>query len=262
MHACKNGHDKLATLLMSKGAAIEGRQKSGMTPLMAACHWGHAELARTLLANKADIGKKDAEGWTPLIWACVRGHAEVVNLLIANKADIDVQGRRRLDAAAMGCRWRTSDGGGVLAAGGSPSGREGSGWTDRGGACGRKRVLRHRGNAPARASCRAARRQGPDTAHARLLFRQRCNGAKADRRRYRCRQQGRGRHDGLDARLRRRPCRGGDASPRQGAAIDSCNKFNTDALMLACWKGHVELVKPCSTMALRSTPRAIAARRR
>ena len=29
----------------------------------------------------------------------------------------------------------------------------------------------------------------------------------------------------------------------KGAAIDSCNIFNTDALMLACWKGHVELVK-------------------
>jgi len=63
-NAARNGHCRLVSALLEKGADVESRGPWPWsdTPLMQAAYWGHADCARLLLAHGADIQAKCGPG--------------------------------------------------------------------------------------------------------------------------------------------------------------------------------------------------------
>lgn len=76
--ACAGGHEELVTLLLSRGADIEHRDKKGFTPLMLAATNGHAGVVEILLNHTADIeAQSERTKDTALSLACSSGRYEV-----------------------------------------------------------------------------------------------------------------------------------------------------------------------------------------
>ena len=67
LEAVKNGHAKIAELLLKYGADVNCRSLTdSSTPLHLAASSGHVECVRVLLANGADMTKINGVGRTPL----------------------------------------------------------------------------------------------------------------------------------------------------------------------------------------------------
>lgn len=84
LHFCaiEGAHDAVAWLL-SKGAAVDGSDRSSCTPLIHAAQLGHLETCRVLLKWGADVrAKDDIEANTALHVAARYGHVEVCRLLL------------------------------------------------------------------------------------------------------------------------------------------------------------------------------------
>ncbi|GMN38168.1 hypothetical protein TIFTF001_007403 [Ficus carica] len=105
--AAENGHAELLPLLrlndalhrasrlddvggvkscLAEGAAVDGRDQNGWTPLHRAAFKGSVECARVLLGHGAPVDAVDDAGYTPLHCAVEAGHAAVAMLLIAHGA--------------------------------------------------------------------------------------------------------------------------------------------------------------------------------
>ena len=67
------------------------------TALTLACAGGHEELVTLLLSRGADIEHRDKKGFTPLILAATAGHDKVVEILLNHGADIEAQSERTKD---------------------------------------------------------------------------------------------------------------------------------------------------------------------
>ncbi|CAL1532640.1 unnamed protein product [Lymnaea stagnalis] len=104
--ACAGGHAELVTLLLSKGADIEHRDKKGFTPLILSATAGHVDVVEILLDHGADIeAQSERTKDTPLSLACSGGRYEVVELLLnrgANKEHRNVSDYTPLSLAASG----------------------------------------------------------------------------------------------------------------------------------------------------------------
>ena len=72
--------DALAAILAS-GAAINGRDADGRTPLMLAAIHGHREMVRQLLAAGADPHLRDPSDQTAAQLALAAGHAQIADLI-------------------------------------------------------------------------------------------------------------------------------------------------------------------------------------
>ncbi len=84
-------HDQrdVAALLLGHGAAIEGRDRYGRTPLLlVARETGNAAMARMLLDAGAQVDARDRFRSTPLELASWRGFGDVVNLLLDRGARV------------------------------------------------------------------------------------------------------------------------------------------------------------------------------
>lgn len=68
--------------LLSKGANVDARDKSGKTPLYWTCYLGHEEAATLLLDEKADANIRDKTRSTALIEASREGRVKMVRLLL------------------------------------------------------------------------------------------------------------------------------------------------------------------------------------
>jgi len=71
LHVCADsGSERVAALLLERGAAVDQRSELGHTPLHAAAGAGQQDLAALLLLRGADLHAVDAtHGATPLDWA-------------------------------------------------------------------------------------------------------------------------------------------------------------------------------------------------
>merc|ERR1711902_259575 len=94
------------TLLLSRGADIEHRDKKGFTPLILAATAGHDKVVEILLEHNADIeAQSERTKDTPLSLACSGGRYEVVEVLLkkhANKEHRNVSDYTPLSLAASG----------------------------------------------------------------------------------------------------------------------------------------------------------------
>lgn len=104
--ACSGGHTELVSLLLSRRANIEHRDKKGFTPLILAATGGHKAVVEILLDHTADIeAQSERTKDSALSLACSSGRFEVVELLLsrgANKEHRNVSDYTPLSLAASG----------------------------------------------------------------------------------------------------------------------------------------------------------------
>jgi hypothetical protein len=93
--------------LLSRGAAVNVRDSTGLTPLMGAAYAGHADAVRALLGGGAAADAANAEGQTALLMAAYEGHTAAVEVLLGGGATVeraDPTGLTPLMAAAYAGR--------------------------------------------------------------------------------------------------------------------------------------------------------------
>ena len=83
--AALNNHSAAITLLLAKGAPLEGENLTGFSALHHAAEVGALDAARTLLAAGADPTHANVQGRLPAETAEALGHPEVAALLRAAK---------------------------------------------------------------------------------------------------------------------------------------------------------------------------------
>jgi len=89
MAAIHNGHWVLAKFLIAKGANVNAQAR--LTPLMLASKKGQREIVGLLLAKGADVNAKSPQGATSLMSASGRGSQDVVKLLLAKGANVNAK---------------------------------------------------------------------------------------------------------------------------------------------------------------------------
>ncbi|CAB0041921.1 unnamed protein product [Trichogramma brassicae] len=87
---CKEGHSKLAELLVSRGARINATNRGDDTPLHLASAHGHREIVQLLLKHKADVNVTNEHGNTALHYACFWGYEAVAEDLVAAGALVSI----------------------------------------------------------------------------------------------------------------------------------------------------------------------------
>lgn len=103
------GDENAVKELLDKGVDVNGLDRSvnnyyGATPLIAASRNGHIKIARLLIENGADLNAVDVRGHTPLMAASKHVRKDIVKLLVKSGADvnaIDCDGRTALMYAAL-----------------------------------------------------------------------------------------------------------------------------------------------------------------
>ena len=98
MCAAFKGNTATLETLLKAGCAIEARDFSGYTPLMFASNSGHGSCVKSLLTHGADANARDNDNSTPIMFASQHGHDECVRLLLAAGADPKFQGNHGLSA--------------------------------------------------------------------------------------------------------------------------------------------------------------------
>ena len=79
-------------VLISEGADVNARSRSGWTPLMYAASNSNLEIVQLLLEKGADVNARNTAGWTPLLHAAQFSSSEIVELLIEKGADVNARG--------------------------------------------------------------------------------------------------------------------------------------------------------------------------
>ncbi len=83
------GNEKIALLLISRGADVNEKAADGITPLHLAACCGEIEVIKLLLTKGADVNARTTNGATPLFGAAGSGQLEAIKLLLANGANIN-----------------------------------------------------------------------------------------------------------------------------------------------------------------------------
>ena len=89
--AADQGQNDIARLLLQRGASVNVRDESELTPLHLASLGEQIEVVEQLLDDDAgvDVNAKDGDGWTALHMAAYNGYPQVVESLIRRGADLD-----------------------------------------------------------------------------------------------------------------------------------------------------------------------------
>lgn len=80
--ACTNGHTETATILLSRGASNDVRNRKEISALHLAVKEGHWAIVERLIQNEANLEQADANGKTALMIAAEEGHVGVIELLL------------------------------------------------------------------------------------------------------------------------------------------------------------------------------------
>jgi ankyrin repeat protein len=89
MIAVEMGNADLATLLLDRGADVNGTGEAAFTPLIAAARGGRVALAKLLLDRGAKPNQRNDHGDTAIVFAANAGQAGLVELLLGHGADIN-----------------------------------------------------------------------------------------------------------------------------------------------------------------------------
>lgn len=95
--------ERVAQLLIERGADVEGRGKNGQTALMEAAKANSVVGIKTLLRFEANVAQKDRQGLTALHYACLRASVFTASELLLAGADpgvADLRGSTPLHYAA------------------------------------------------------------------------------------------------------------------------------------------------------------------
>lgn len=84
--AADKGHLKFVELLLSRGAAVEVKNKKGNSPLWLAANGGHLGVVEALYHAKADIDSQDNRKVSCLMAAFKKGHVKVVKWMVNHVA--------------------------------------------------------------------------------------------------------------------------------------------------------------------------------
>ncbi|KAI9148801.1 ankyrin repeat [Paramyrothecium foliicola] len=87
--AAKTGHEAIAKLLLERGADVEAKNGSNVTPLWMAVEEGHEAVVKVLLDGGADPNARDINRRILLLRAARCGQEPVVKLLLEKGANID-----------------------------------------------------------------------------------------------------------------------------------------------------------------------------
>ncbi|XP_052089802.1 serine/threonine-protein phosphatase 6 regulatory ankyrin repeat subunit B-like [Mytilus californianus] len=87
--AASSGHCYLLELMISRGAKVNHRDKSGHTPMTMACINKYEAAVKLLIDKGADLNKRTNKGPTPLMWVCTSSNKQLAELLLYHGADID-----------------------------------------------------------------------------------------------------------------------------------------------------------------------------
>lgn len=101
--ASKNGCTEAASTLLSRGAAVDCRNRKAMSPLLLAVKEGHWAVTERLLQNHADLEQVDPNEKTSLIIAAEEGHVGLIELLLDRNASLAAKDRDGLTAMSWAC---------------------------------------------------------------------------------------------------------------------------------------------------------------
>ena len=75
------GRNRIARLLLERGADVHARDRSGATAVHIGADFGNVEMIVALAAAGGDLNAADDDGFTPVYMAAQAGHAETVRVL-------------------------------------------------------------------------------------------------------------------------------------------------------------------------------------
>ena len=105
LHAVAGGHTELAEFLLDSGADVNTGEKQGVVPLFRALWNKDLDMLELLLKKGADVNAKHARsGFTVLHWAAMMDSKESVELILDARADVNGKcntGETPLDVAAI-----------------------------------------------------------------------------------------------------------------------------------------------------------------
>lgn len=108
--ACFTGSIEKVTQLLNEGADVNGRDKSGATPLTNAVGMNKGAIAELLLAKGADPNLKDGLGDPPLVIAIKTWrNIATVKLHLDNGADPNLAGQLDDTPLIVAARWGNTD---------------------------------------------------------------------------------------------------------------------------------------------------------
>ncbi len=112
-HAAEMGHaDAIRVLVEQAEASLSYRDKSGITPLLAACFNGHDQAIEQIIQLGANINEPDPDGRTAVMLAAEMDKAPVIHKLASLGADLDattLDGRTALHFACAGAEEKTAN---------------------------------------------------------------------------------------------------------------------------------------------------------
>ncbi|XP_058821683.1 protein TANC2 isoform X2 [Topomyia yanbarensis] len=101
--ACANGHTETVSILLSRGAATDMRNRKDQSPLLISVKEGHWAIVERLLQNQTDVEQTDYNGKTALMVAAEEGHVGIIELLLNRGAMLSTQDKDGLTALSWAC---------------------------------------------------------------------------------------------------------------------------------------------------------------
>ena len=79
--ATRLGHNRIARLLLERGADVHERDDFGATAVQVGAEFGNVKMIVALAAAGGDVNAADDDGFTPVLIAAGAGHTETVRVL-------------------------------------------------------------------------------------------------------------------------------------------------------------------------------------